>query len=724
MRKHNLLKRGIASLIIASMLLSNGCPATVQATEASAPLTSETTANTATGTEDSSNTTETAQKTETDESKNTTTENSNNAGNSSTEKESSVTTENNTSTTEDKGNQKEEETKVDKSKLAELIKKAEEKKSENYTPESYKTLSDTLSSAKKVYADDKATKENVEQAVKALNDAIEALTEVKKVDKSILENAIKQAESLNKELYTTASFTALSTALTNGKAIFTSETADQAAVDNATATLQSAINALVLRASNKEDLKRVIDSASAVKGFLYTPDSYKKLTTALSSATKVYEDKEAIQAEVDTKKEALDAAIRGLVTDTRLSTNDGYTYYCNVVDFGANGTDTTSDKAAIQEAMDKAGEDHKIVITVPSGTYYITGVLYIQSNTTLQLDSNATIRRADSVVSKSNMLRVTNANHKSTTYYGYTLGHDITITGGTWDGGNISNATATKDLIYIGHSQNVTISNTTIKNCYGAHALELAGVNNASITNCTFTGFRYGSDNFTSEAVQLDICDTGKSTGEAWAPGYTADGTTCKNIVVANNTFIDYPRGVGSHHVYSDGSHASGAYSGPYENITIQNNTFKRSSASTQNLCSSGIFIMGAKNITISSNTVDKYAYGIWVKYSSGVNVTKNKLKYNSNANIIYSGNTGISNATIKFTVTKDKYKTKTLVYTCPTMKTGYVKTKGKTYRFKKVASKHTVKLKSKITRNQQMKFYAKDAKGNAFYRTYYTAKK
>ena len=89
------------------------------------------------------------------------------------------------------------------------------------------------------------------------------------------------------------------------------------------------------------------------------------------------------------------------------------------------------------------------------------------------------------------------------------------------------------------------------------------------------------------------------------------------------------------------------------------------------------------------------------------------RVKNNSNANIIYSGNTGVKDAIVKFTVTQDKYKTKTLKYTCPTIKKGYVKTAGRTYRFKKVASTHTAKLKKKIKRNQKMTFYGQDAKGN-----------
>lgn len=544
------------------------------------------------------------------------------------------------------------------------------------------------------------------------------------LDKTALEEQIAAAEAIlpNQNSYTTSTYNAMITVLNTSKQIYTNENSSQQEIDTACTNLKNAINALELLA-NKTALKQLMDTAATYKKWLYTSATYKKVTTALKNAQKVYDNPQATQKEADQKMTALKNAIDGLQPAVQPRDVKGDTYYYNICDFGASGSDSKDDRSAIQAALDTAGSDHKIVVLVPNGKYYISGTLYIQSNTILQLSNNATIYRSNT---DSNMLMVSNNNHKTTTFYGYTLGHDITVTGGTWDGGKISKLNKEKyahDLIYIGHSENISISNTTIKNCYGAHALEFAGVKNASINKCTFTGFRYDPSRFTSEAVQLDICDKNSSDG-SWAPGYTIDGTTCKNITISNNKFIDYPRGIGCHHLYSTGANRNGKFSGPYENIIIKNNTFKRSSASKQYLCSSGIFIIGAKKIQITNNTVDKYDYGIWVKNSSQITLKKNNLKYNTYANIIYSGNTGKKNATIKFTVTQDQYKTKKLVYTCPTIKTGYVKTAGKTYRFKKAASKHTVKLKKKLKRNQKMTFYGQDASGNKFYRTYYTPKK
>lgn len=242
----------------------------------------------------------------------------------------------------------------------------------------------------------------------------------------------------------------------------------------------------------------------------------------------------------------------------------------NVADFGADGTDKKDDAAAIQKALDQAGEDHNTYILIPAGTYYISKTLYIQSNTYLTLNKDAVIKRKKTNLNK-NLLRPTDSNHKSTNYDGYTLAHNIRISGGTWDGGNIKKSNKECNLLYFGHCENIVINNTTVKNCYGSHAIEFAGVNNGTISNCTISGFRYGSSHFESEAIQIDICF--KQNSLRWAPGYSADGTVCNNITISNNTIIDYPRGIGSHHILEDN---------PSTNITITNNQIRRSTGKAQ----------------------------------------------------------------------------------------------------------------------------------------------
>lgn len=387
------------------------------------------------------------------------------------------------------------------------------------------------------------------------------------------------------------------------------------------------------------------------------------------------------------------------------------TYYYDVTTFGAKGTDTKDDADAIQEALDKATEEDYIVVTVPDGTYILEDTLYIHSNTTLQLSSNAIIKRQSKVgFWDENLIRTADDNYSSATTGGYDLAHDITITGGTWDGGTISKANATSNLIYLGHASNITISDTTIQNCYGAHAIEFAGVKDSAIRNCYITGFRYGPNNFTAEAIQLDVCYKSDTEGE-WTPGYMLDKTTCSNIVIEGNTIVDYPRGIGIHH--SLAGHE-------VTDIVIRNNTMKRSSAANQGKSVVGVFLQGVKNATVDNNIFDYCSYGAMVKQSNNVILTNNQFLYNPIRNLTIEGSTSnLGNGVHSFVVTKDKIGTKKFVFTRGKIKTGTVKTRGKTYKFKWKKKKVNLTLKKKIKANQTVKFTGTDSYGNKYYRTY-----
>lgn len=387
------------------------------------------------------------------------------------------------------------------------------------------------------------------------------------------------------------------------------------------------------------------------------------------------------------------------------------TQYYNVTGFGANGKDKKSDSAAIQEALDRASEDHKTVITIPNGTFYINKTLYIQSNTTLKLSKKTVIKRMNSALGK-NMLRTTDAKHKSTRVGGYNLAHDIVVSGGTWDGGNIKKAKSGSNLIYMGHSRNITIKSATIKNCYGAHAIELAGVKDSTIRNCKITGFRYEPDLFTSEAIQIDTCYQSKDDGK-WAPGFKVDKTESRNIRIEKNTITDYPRGIGVHHKLK--GH-------PITNLTIRNNKFRRSSSSAQGKNIVGVFLIGVKKAVISNNMFDRYYYGAMIKQSQKVSVKNNQFKYNLSGNLIIEG-CDKNNGRHTFLVTSDKVGKKKFEFVCGNIKSGTIKTGGYTYHFNRNAKKVTLTLYNKIKSNQKVHFKGKDQYNNRYYRTYYVPK-
>ncbi len=457
---------------------------------------------------------------------------------------------------------------------------------------------------------------------------------------------------------------------------------------------------------SKTSLEKQLDAAKKCppdKYTTYTNETYSVFQQCLKDAQKVYDDPEATSTEISKATTDLKNAIKHLKEVDRAYKVVGNTYYYKVSAFGAFGNDKNDDTSALQKALDQSRTGVKIVIEIPKGTYYISGTLYIQSNTTLDMASGAKIYRSKSALGK-NMLKNTDSNHKTSGHGKYTLSQNITIKGGIWDGGDISKSTKACNLVYFGHADNIKLIGTTIRNCHGSHALEFAGVKNSLVQRCKFSGFRYDSDLYTSEAIQFDTCYSD------WAPGFVKDKTTCRNITVEKCTISDYPRAIGSHHVLSGSK---------YENITIRNNTIKRTSTSTQGKSIVGIFLMGVKNAKITGNTISGYYYGAMIKQSSKISMKKNTFRNNGIYNIAYSGN-DTSNKYVKFTVTKDTINTKRLIFSAPTIKYGTMKTKGQTYKIRKVKKSHSVKLKKNLKKNQKVSFYGKDKDGNKFYRTYY----
>ena len=144
-------------------------------------------------------------------------------------------------------------TKVDTSKLADLIKTAENLKESDYTADSWKAFQTALANAKAAM-EAKESQEAVDTATENLNKAIVGLEKQSSevtVSTTALEKAIKTAEGLKESDYTADSWKALQNALSAAKAAL-NEKKDQATVDAATENLNKAISALVKAGSTEE----------------------------------------------------------------------------------------------------------------------------------------------------------------------------------------------------------------------------------------------------------------------------------------------------------------------------------------------------------------------------------------------------------------------------------------------------------------------------------------
>lgn len=178
-----------------------------------------------------------------------------------------------------------------------------------YTPASWDAFKPALAAAEAVAAKADATQKEVDDALTALNAAMDKL--VKLADKTALKAEIARTAGLKQAAYTPASWTKLQTALTAAKSADANANATQAQVDQACASLKTAINTLV-KVANKAELKKSIDAANKLKKADYTSSTWKKFDAALKEAKSVYSNVNATQAQVNAAKKKLDDAKKAL----------------------------------------------------------------------------------------------------------------------------------------------------------------------------------------------------------------------------------------------------------------------------------------------------------------------------------------------------------------------------------------------------------------------------
>lgn len=290
-------------------------------------------------------------------------------------------------------------------------------------------------------------------------------------------------------------------------------------------------------------------------------------------------------------------------TDTMYAKNTDF----KVTDYGANGSDKRMDTLGIQGALDAAGDAGGGKVIVPKGTYYIDDYLLVHSNTTLHLDSGAKIVRDKNCATVTDNAGLTKYQPMVKNYSGsesglrgsgYEYSENITIEGGTWDG-NVTGETSNQlgDIIQIYCANHISIKDTTLKNMCGYHHVNLASVNNVTISNVTFSDFvKYkGTDYSTLESGKDNnnkVNASASITSEALQFDNFYGDYISKNIEVKGCTFRNVMSGVGNHHNKAGGSVTKvGA-----QNITIADNKFEN----VENTC---INLYDFQNVQVSGNT-------------------------------------------------------------------------------------------------------------------------
>jgi len=193
--------------------------------------------------------------------------------------------------------------------LNDVVTEAKLLNADDYTPDSFKRVTDALAQA---VSADKNNQTEVDNAASALRAAIDGLvrkTVVEPVDLEGLIAAVRTAQALEADKYTLESYRRVISALADVAAV---DQNSQTAVDTAVDALEAAIQALVEKGDIPVDITKLNEAVTAAKALnaeKYTTASYAKVVAALANA--VNTDKGS-QTAIDKASKELKDAIVGL----------------------------------------------------------------------------------------------------------------------------------------------------------------------------------------------------------------------------------------------------------------------------------------------------------------------------------------------------------------------------------------------------------------------------
>ena len=212
-----------------------------------------------------------------------------------------------------------------KTELQNLIKTTKEKyKQEDYTADTYKTLSDALTAAESLVSQASPSTEEIQKAIKAINDAIGKLVSNVEGLKTELQSAIDDARKIVTTTYTTSSVAALNKAISDAEAAIkesgvTKEKLTQAKTALETASKIDETGLAETGLKTKADIdhcnKLVKDAITrAEPSEKYTPESYAEYQKVLDKAVEFNKDlNDVTNEQIDAVLQELEAAKQKLV---------------------------------------------------------------------------------------------------------------------------------------------------------------------------------------------------------------------------------------------------------------------------------------------------------------------------------------------------------------------------------------------------------------------------
>jgi polygalacturonase len=224
-------------------------------------------------------------------------------------------------------------------------------------------------------------------------------------------------------------------------------------------------------------------------------------------------------------------------------------------DFEAKGDGVTDDTISIQNAFNYARDNGSVKLYFPEGTYCISNSIQAYKNTTVEWHPNAGIKRIGTYYKM-----FVNGDPTNESYVldgGYSGEGNIHFYGGTFDMncqvGNTSGISPTQTVTFfdLGHAENISFNNITVKNGQSGHYFQVSSCKNVRFKDCWFGDINYTGDgtNYSYECIQIEV-----ATNESFPDFGIYDLTISKDVYIEDCTFDGVIRGIGTH---SDGKYGT-----------------------------------------------------------------------------------------------------------------------------------------------------------------------
>lgn len=222
---------------------------------------------------------------------------------------------------------------VDKSKLISLVDTATAIELTDKTPYSRDALTVAISAAKEILNNNKATQEQVDNAYQTLQEAINNLVGNPKatthtvpefnMEKIPLLEELNNVAKLDTTNKTPESVENLTKAVNDANIVIFDENATTSQINTALTNLVNAINGLVdIPKVDKDDLLKELAKLANTDLTNKTPESAKVFTETIAEASKIFEDPNATQEQVNNVLKSLKEAYKNLVDSSISSTGN------------------------------------------------------------------------------------------------------------------------------------------------------------------------------------------------------------------------------------------------------------------------------------------------------------------------------------------------------------------------------------------------------------------